>query len=119
VKNLKENAANVLVFASAHLGTLLLFVFLDLFSPVMRQSLSEVPRFPPGYEFITVTLPSYLYLLLLPSVLIWWLMRRRDPVVRYLVVMSYNVQVFACSVVVYAFCFYVIGLEYTPVLTLP
>ncbi len=119
MKNFKDNVANSFMFASAHLGTLALFVFLDLFRPLLLYSVSEVPRFPIGYDFITATLPGYLYLFLLPSTLMWFLMRRRDPVFRYLVVLSYNVQLFSCTAVLYTFCFYVIRLQYTPVLTLP
>ena len=119
MKRFKTWGVEALVFASAHVGTVVLFFFLEMADPMLRLSVADAlgrtPP-PPVYDFVVKTLPGHLYWLLLPSVVLWWLMRRRGLVARYLVVLAYNVQVFMCVVAAYAYCFYVITLPYVPVL---
>lgn len=117
MKRFKTWVVGILAFASAHVGTVVLFFFLEMADPMLRQSVIEAlgrqPP-PPVYDLVVKTLPGHLYWLLLPSVALWWLMRRRGLAARYLVVLAWNVQVFMCVVAVYAYCFYVITLPYIP-----
>ena len=101
------------------MGNAAFFVFLELFCPVARQAyLERVHPFklPLGFDFFTAVLPDWLFLLLLPSILIWHLLHRKRRLIRYFAVFVYNVQLFAVILTIYAFYLYVLPLPYYPLL---
>ena len=108
---------SVFIYLSAHVGTLILFIFLDLFSPLLIHSVVDLAKKPPGFDFVTSVASSYLYILFIPSVVLWCLLSHHKMSFRYLVILSYNFQLFVIISVIYTFYYYVIRYQYIPLLS--
>ena len=119
MKTQRSISSQLLCLLFLHIGNAAFFVFIELFCPVARHAFLE--RFQPiklplGFDFFTDVFPDWLFLLLLPSIGIWYLLRRKRTLIRYFAVFVYNVQVFVVILTIYAFYLCVLSLPYYPLL---